>query len=124
MAGRVFRVHLVDRHDQALPKHPVPDAVDNSAGKKIPLAGLQRQLDQFCPGAELRRRRGLAFLAEFVEPNPFALLFVGGVMSLAWVSAIALFVLLEKTVPWGDRLSRLCGALLFVWGAISLVRMI
>ena len=53
-----------------------------------------------------------------------ALLFVGGVMSIAWIGAIALFVLLEKTVPWGDRMSRLGGVLLFVWGAISLVRLI
>jgi len=30
-----------------------------------------------------------------------ALLFVGGVMNLAWVGTIALFVLLEKTMPWG-----------------------
>src|SRR6516164_7520221 len=53
-----------------------------------------------------------------------ALLFVGGMMSIAWIDAIALFVLLEKTVPWGDRMSRLGGVLLFVWGVIGLVRMI
>jgi len=53
-----------------------------------------------------------------------ALLFVGGMMSIAWIGAIALFVLLEKTVPWGDRMSRLGGVLLFVWGVIGLVQMI
>jgi len=53
-----------------------------------------------------------------------ALLFVGGVMSITWIAAIALFVLLEKTVPWGDRMSRLGGVVLFAWGAISLVQMI
>jgi len=53
-----------------------------------------------------------------------ALLFVGGMMSIAWVGAIALFVLLEKTVPSGDRMSRLGGLLLFIWGALSLVRTI
>ena len=53
-----------------------------------------------------------------------ALLFVGGMMSIAWTGAIALFVLLEKTVPWGDRMSRLGGVLLFVWGVIGLVQMI
>ena len=53
-----------------------------------------------------------------------ALLFVGGVMNLAWVGAIALFVLLEKTMPWGGWMSRLTGLLLAVWGAAILVRMI
>jgi predicted metal-binding membrane protein len=48
----------------------------------------------------------------------------GGMMSIAWTGAIALFVLLEKTVPWGDRMSRLGGVLLFVWGVIGLVQMI
>jgi predicted metal-binding membrane protein len=53
-----------------------------------------------------------------------ALLFVGGMMSIAWIGAIALFVLLEKIVPWGDRMSRLGGVLLFLWGAIGPVRII
>ena len=52
-----------------------------------------------------------------------ALLFVGGLMSLAWVGAIALFVLVEKTVPWGDRMSRFSGVLLILWGVANLVRM-
>ena len=30
------------------------------------------------------------------------LLFVGGVMNLLWIAAIAVFVLLEKTLPFGD----------------------
>jgi predicted metal-binding membrane protein len=30
-----------------------------------------------------------------------ALLFVGGIMNLAWIAGIALLVLIEKTVPWG-----------------------
>lgn len=50
--------------------------------------------------------------------------FVGGLMNLAWVSAIALFVLVEKTMPGGDWVSRLCGTLLIVWGAGRLVRVI
>ena len=53
-----------------------------------------------------------------------ALLFVGGLMSLAWVGAIALFVLVEKTVPWGDWMSRLGGALLVVWGVANLARVL
>ena len=31
-----------------------------------------------------------------------ALLFVGGLMSVTWIGAISLFVLIEKTIPWGD----------------------
>jgi predicted metal-binding membrane protein len=52
------------------------------------------------------------------------LLFVGGVMNIAWIGAIALFVLLEKTVPWGGWTSGLTGLLLILWGAALLVRMI
>jgi len=52
-----------------------------------------------------------------------ALLFVGGLMNLAWVALITLFVLFEKTMPWGGRMSQLTGSLLAVWGAVSLVRM-
>jgi predicted metal-binding membrane protein len=29
------------------------------------------------------------------------LLFAGGVMNLLWIAAIAIFVLLEKTIPFG-----------------------
>jgi len=53
-----------------------------------------------------------------------ALLFVGGLMNLAWVGAIALFILLEKTMPWGDWMSRFGGALLVVWGVANLARVI
>ena len=52
-----------------------------------------------------------------------ALLCVGGLMSLSWVGAITLFVLLEKTIPWGDWISRIGGALLVVWGVGNLIRM-
>ena len=53
-----------------------------------------------------------------------ALLFVGGLMNLAWIAAIALLVLLEKTVPWGGRTIRLTGALLALWGSVCLVRLV
>jgi predicted metal-binding membrane protein len=52
------------------------------------------------------------------------LLFVGGLMDLAWVAAITLLVLLEKTIPWGDRMTRLSGAVLALWGAANLIRVI
>ena len=38
-----------------------------------------------------------------------ALLFVGGVMNVLWISAIAIFVLLEKVTPYGLVLSRAAG---------------
>ena len=44
------------------------------------------------------------------------LLFVGGVMQLAWIAAIAIFVLLEKLAPFGAQLGRLGGALLVLAG--------
>jgi predicted metal-binding membrane protein len=49
-----------------------------------------------------------------------ALLFVGGMMSLAWIAGIALLVLAEKTLPFGRRISRATGAVLVVWGAATL----
>src|SRR5215472_14083964 len=50
------------------------------------------------------------------------LLFVGGLMNLAWVAAIALLVLLQKTIPWGGQISLLTGALFIEWGFVCLVR--
>src|SRR5437762_2863289 len=44
------------------------------------------------------------------------LLFVGGVMNLAWVAAIASFVLVEKLVPAGRVVSWLSGGALLAWG--------
>jgi len=46
-----------------------------------------------------------------------ALLFVGGVMNLLWVVALALFVLIEKVVPAGGRLGKAGGIALIAWGA-------
>jgi len=49
------------------------------------------------------------------------LLFVGGVMNLAWVAALAVFVLLEKTAFLGTRVGRaVSGAGLVAAGAIAL----
>jgi predicted metal-binding membrane protein len=48
------------------------------------------------------------------------LLFVGGVMNVAWMAAIAVGVLAEKLLPWGTGLARLAGAGLIAWGIISL----
>jgi predicted metal-binding membrane protein len=45
-----------------------------------------------------------------------ALLFVLGVMNLVWIAALAAFVLAEKVVPAGEKVSRVTGVLLMVWG--------
>ncbi len=50
-----------------------------------------------------------------------ALLFVGGVMNLLWVAAIAIFVLLEKVVPHGVGGGRLAGIGMIAVGVAALV---
>jgi predicted metal-binding membrane protein len=45
-----------------------------------------------------------------------ALLFVGGVMNLLWVSVIAAFVMMEKLMPQGGRLGKAAGLALAVAG--------
>jgi len=49
-------------------------------------------------------------------------LFVVGVMNLAWVAALTAFVLLEKLGPAGTRVARVGGALLVGLGVVLLVR--
>jgi predicted metal-binding membrane protein len=51
-----------------------------------------------------------------------ALLFIGGLMNVLWIAAIALLVLIEKTFPWGNRASWLIGAILGVWGIALITR--
>ncbi len=51
-----------------------------------------------------------------------ALLFVGGLMNVLWIAALALLVLIEKLLPAGPRVSRLTGTALVVWGAVILFR--
>ncbi|SDK07243.1 MULTISPECIES: DUF2182 domain-containing protein [Bradyrhizobium] len=51
-----------------------------------------------------------------------ALLFVGGVMNLAWIAGIALYVAVEKLLPIGRALSRLAGVALCAAGGFLLVR--
>jgi predicted metal-binding membrane protein len=46
-----------------------------------------------------------------------ALLFFGGVMNLYWIVGLAVFVLLEKTIPLGHWLGRVAGVVLIGWGA-------
>ena len=52
-----------------------------------------------------------------------ALLFVTGVMNLAWVAAISAFVLLEKITSWGHAIAKVSGIALVGWAiAIALHR--
>ncbi|WP_210115579.1 DUF2182 domain-containing protein [Mycobacterium sp. DL99] len=49
------------------------------------------------------------------------LLFIGGVMNLLWIAAIALFVVLEKTLPFGVRSGQFAGGAMILVGVTSLV---
>ena len=49
-----------------------------------------------------------------------ALLFVGGVMNLAWIALLALLVAAEKLLPKGEWIARIAGLAMIVWG-LSLV---
>jgi len=49
------------------------------------------------------------------------LLFVGGAMNVAWIAGIALYVLVEKTVPAGHWVSRAAGVVLLFAGAATLL---
>jgi predicted metal-binding membrane protein len=48
------------------------------------------------------------------------LLFYGGVMNLAWIGGLAIYILLEKTVPARRWLTTLIGCLLIVVGVLSI----
>jgi predicted metal-binding membrane protein len=49
------------------------------------------------------------------------LLFVGGVMNLIWIAALAILVLTEKALPRGDWIGRGAGVVLMGWGIATLV---
>lgn len=50
-----------------------------------------------------------------------SLLFVGGVMNLAWIAGLALLVLMEKLAPAGYWVGRVIGAGLVIWGSVVLL---
>ncbi|TIL25928.1 MAG: DUF2182 domain-containing protein [Mesorhizobium sp.] len=50
-----------------------------------------------------------------------ALLFVGGVMNLVWVAALAILVLVEKVFPAGQWVGRAAGIALIAWGSATLL---
>lgn len=44
------------------------------------------------------------------------LLFVGGVMNLLWIALLASFVLVEKLLPWGQKIGRIAGVVMVLIG--------
>lgn len=49
------------------------------------------------------------------------LLFVGGAMNLAWIAALSLLVLAEKTAPAGPLIGTVTGGVLLAWAAATLL---
>ena len=49
------------------------------------------------------------------------LLFVGGVMNIVWIAALALLVLIEKALSGGRWIGRGAGIVLIVWGIATLL---
>jgi len=49
------------------------------------------------------------------------LLFVGGIMNLLWIAALALVVFIEKVIPRGTLAGRLGAVGLLAWGAAMLI---
>jgi predicted metal-binding membrane protein len=50
-----------------------------------------------------------------------ALLFVGGIMNLVWIAALALIVLVERILPGGERVGRVLGVVLIAWAGLTLL---
>ncbi len=50
-----------------------------------------------------------------------ALLFVGGVMNLIWIAALATLVLIEKVLPAGPRVGRGAGVVMIGWGVATMM---
>jgi predicted metal-binding membrane protein len=48
-----------------------------------------------------------------------ALLFVGGVMNLAWIALLTLLVAAEKLLPGGRMVAIVAGTALVGWGAVT-----
>ena len=52
------------------------------------------------------------------------MLFMGGIMNLYWIGGLAVFVLLEKTIPAGHWIGYVVGIALIVWGIVVLTGVI
>jgi predicted metal-binding membrane protein len=53
-----------------------------------------------------------------------SLLFVGGIMNIYWIGGLALYILLEKLLPDGRRMSYLAGVVLLIGGIVQLVSVV
>ena len=53
-----------------------------------------------------------------------ALLFVGGVMNLAWIAALSIAVAIEKLAPHGERLAAALGLVLIAAGLVRLLALV
>jgi predicted metal-binding membrane protein len=53
-----------------------------------------------------------------------SLLFVGGVMNLAWIAALSIAVAIEKMVPHGERLATVLGLVLIAAGVVRLLGLV
>jgi len=101
-------------------------------------AGLY-QLSPFKEACLAHCRNPAAFLARHFRPGPLgalrmgalhgafclgccwllmALLFVGGVMNLAWIALLSLLVAGEKLLPGGRRVGQAAGLAFIAWGAL------
>ncbi|MBT8152599.1 DUF2182 domain-containing protein [Epibacterium ulvae] len=98
-------------------------------------SGLKERCLQYCQSP-------VAILTRFFRPGPYGalqlglrhgvyclgccwalmvLLFVGGVMNLYWITALAAYVALEKLTPFGRQVSKLAGVALIFWGGFVLL---
>lgn len=50
-----------------------------------------------------------------------ALLFVGGVMNLAWIAVLTVVVLIEKLLSAGEKIGRFSGGLLLIWAIATML---
>jgi len=50
-----------------------------------------------------------------------ALLFVGGVMNLAWIALLTVIVATEKLLPHGRLIGIAMGLAIIVWGSVMLL---
>jgi predicted metal-binding membrane protein len=84
---------------------------------------LQFVLTRWRSGASGAFRMGLEHGAYCIGCCWFlmGLLFFGGVMNLYWIAGIAVFVLLEKTIPVGHWMSHVVGIVLIIWGIVVLL---
>ncbi len=87
---------------------------------------LQFILTRWCNGAYGAFRMGIEHGASCVGCCWFlmGLLFFGGIMNLYWITGLAVFVLLEKTVPVGHWIGYVVGVGLIGWGSVVLAGVI